>query len=98
MGHDISAYRKARGKDNQAEEVAYIRYGAFNGSARRFYQVLNAQNLDGVVSGIGESREFSRDELFAALTKLSTSEDDERIKEFIDSCLAVGEAVDIYFG
>ncbi|QPC45528.1 hypothetical protein [Mangrovibacillus cuniculi] len=52
MGHDIYGLNK------KGKEIAYARFSMSNSNARILYRVLNAQDKDGGVSGIGAVADF----------------------------------------
>ncbi|WCF11567.1 hypothetical protein NDS46_29925 (plasmid) [Paenibacillus thiaminolyticus] len=104
MGHDISGFNK------RGIEVAYARYGMSNPGARILYKVLNAEDYDGGVSGIGIEKKFNENQIVEAIAKCLTinwdevSEGDyekEKIEGFLKDCLNTateeGE-VKIFFG
>src|SRR4051794_23236444 len=73
MGHDIDAYlglvaptdlKQVASPDELTDEIAELR-GHWG-----LYDVLDAQEYDGKVSGIGLGRWFSRDQLILALRRL----------------------------
>lgn len=77
MGHDTTAYlgriippdpQMAASTDELGEEIAYLRgnYGQ--------YEVLDAEEYDGRVSGIGIGRWFTRDQLRSGLERLRLKE------------------------
>jgi len=92
MGHDIYAYKK--------EEVGYLRRSAFSEDNSVIYELLNCTDLDGGVSGVG-SREFTKEEVEAAITRGKEDKVAEDIIEFLEKALEVAEedyTVEIYFG
>ena len=101
MGHDISAYL---GPVDPADplvelenaddlpETAYLRRSAFEPLRHTLYEVLDTEEYDGGVSGLGAGRWFSRDQFQAALVRLR-----QRLGEgwqvqpeidFVQECLA----------
>ena len=82
MGHDISAYKKGTANDENANEIAYLRIGAWNRhKANLFYAALNAEKCDGGVSGTGESRDYNLNEIGIAAKKAKYLSGEEE-KEF----------------
>lgn len=79
MGHDISGYKilVAGEEATQPVEVAYIRFGAFNKYSYLIYEALDVMELNGGVSGVGDERQFTREQLETAKSKLNymTGED-----------------------
>ena len=61
MGHDIS------GINQSGEEIAYARFAMWNYNANILYDLLDAQNYNGGVSGIGDSVVFTRKQIEKAL-------------------------------
>lgn len=62
MGHDIYGFNKA------GEEIAYLRFGAWNLTASVFYNLLDANEYNAGVSGSGNSTTFSKRQLEKALS------------------------------
>ena len=83
MGHDIKAYRF---KDDE-DEVAYLRRSAFDDRNGQIYELLNCQDYNGGVSGNGSEREFTRDEIAAAIVKAVTDEKYNRELDFLTDCM-----------
>lgn len=65
MGHDINVCKGD-------VQIAYYRANAFNPDARRIYKVLNCENYDGGVSGLGGSEWFSKEQILDAFTFCDT--------------------------
>lgn len=57
MGHDIYGYNKA------GESIAYARFSMQNYNSYILYDILNAQEYNGGVSGIGNSLTLSKKEM-----------------------------------
>lgn len=79
MGHDISAYIGDTDPSDPFEyldgwpdrpEVAYLRRGAYNPLRHTLYEVLDAQEFDGDVSGVWAARWFNRERMRLALRRL----------------------------
>lgn len=115
MGHDISAYL---GPDDpslqtgwlaselEGPEVAYLRRGSHNPLRHQIYEVLNAQECDGDVSGAPGTRWVTREKLEAALSELErrkhngTPVDEEIrfVRECLDNLPAHRNSIYIFFG
>lgn len=83
MGHDITAIKKST-----EEEISYIRIGAWNRhKAYMLYEALGCQDSDGGVSGIGDEKEFTPEQLAIALAKFKyeTGEPKEEILAYMES-------------
>lgn len=115
MGHDISAYLGSAdpadpleypGGWNELPEIAYLRRGAYNPLRHALYEVLDAQEYDGNVSGDGRARWFSRGQLSAALQqlfqRLASGHEIQPEIDFVRQCLAAlppdRTSVVIWFG
>jgi hypothetical protein len=115
MGHDISAYLGlADPADpleypdnwNELPEIAYLRRGASNPLRHTLYEVLDAQEYDGDVSGVWAARWFEREQLQAALVRLrqrlAEGHEVQPEIDFVQACLAtlppVRKSVFITFG
>ncbi|WP_062105534.1 hypothetical protein [Bacillus niameyensis] len=61
MGHDISGYNKAN------EKICYIRFNMSNPTAFLFYKLLDAQDYNGGVSGIGAYETYELPDIEKAL-------------------------------
>ena len=99
MGHDISGFNKA------GEEIAYARFSMGNYNAHILYSLLDANQYDAGVSGIGDSSTFSIQQFEKALNaynqffgnrdSLSESDilswDKKQIRDFILNCLATAK-------
>ena len=99
MGHDISGFNKA------GEEIAYARFSMGNYNADILYSLLDADQYNGGVSGIGDNAAFSIQQIEKALDAYnqlfgnsdSPSEsnnlpwDQKRILNFILNCLATAK-------
>lgn len=96
MGHDIFGHRN----ENDEQEIAYLRRGAFNQAAREIYRALDCTDLDGGCSGIGEGRHFTRDQLVAAVKSLPPSDELQPEVTFLWDCINKGgdQGAFIYFG
>jgi hypothetical protein len=79
MGHDISAYLGDADPADPFEQlegwsklpdVAYLRRGSSNPWRHTLYEVLNAQEFDGNVSGVWAARWFDRGQFQTALARL----------------------------
>ena len=81
MGHDTTAYRK------EDEEVAYLRRGAFDDRNEQIYDLLDCKDCYGGVSGNGSLKEFTRDDIAAAIVKAVTNEKYNRELEFLTDCM-----------
>lgn len=97
MGHDIYGYNKA------GESIAYARFSMQNYNAYILYDILNAQEYNGGVSGIGGSLTLSKkamekawkdyEQLFSSENDHFTEDkfllwDKKQIREFMINCLA----------
>ncbi|WP_058306247.1 hypothetical protein [Gracilibacillus massiliensis] len=105
MGHDIYGINK------KGEQIAYARFSMGNVNAFILYDLLNADEYNGGVSGIGGRCTFSLQELEKALHEfeqtfgtVATEEYDDwdirQIKEFIQNCLEVAKkqkSIDVVF-
>lgn len=99
MGHDISGINKA------GEEIAYARFSMGNYNAHILYSLLDANDYDAGVSGIGDVSTFSIQQIEKALSaynqlfdnrdSLSESDnlswDKNQIQNFILNCLATAK-------
>jgi hypothetical protein len=115
VGHDISAYLGPDDQNLQTEwlatelqgpQVAYLRRGAHNSLRHQIYEVLDAQDCDGDVSGAPGTRWVTREKLESALKELERRRDDgiavnEEIR-FVRECLgalpAHRSSIYVYFG
>lgn len=102
MGHDITAYLGTADPENPAEHnafdrsillrVAFLECGAYSPLRHTLYEVLNATDCDGDVSGIYAQRWFSREQLETAQADLSQRINDgaqvQREMDFVKTCLA----------
>ncbi|WP_400244590.1 hypothetical protein AB3U99_24265 [Niallia sp. JL1B1071] len=61
MGHDISGFNKA------GKEIAYARFSMGNYNAHILYSLLDADQYNGGVSGIGDAAAFSVKQMEKAL-------------------------------
>ena len=98
MGHDIYAYRS---NEEDEEELAYLRRGAFSELKYTIYEVLECHSMGGSSSGYGDGRYFTQEQLINALSKLPNKEDYEPERNFIcDALKGINEnnEVYIYFG
>ena len=83
MGHDISGF-----KTNDTEnEIAHLRRIAFDNLNGTIYNALDCQECNAGVSGNGNKRQFSKEELIKALDFLGTNEDYHPERKFIVDCL-----------
>ena len=73
MGHDITAY------DSKHNELAYLRYSAFDSSAVGIYEALDAMKAYAGCSGGGIGRSFSRNSIQDAIRMLQRRGDDHYI-------------------
>jgi esterase/lipase len=81
MGHDIIAKVKGDKKD-----VSYIRIGAFNANKSFFlYDSLDSQEMNGGVSGIRDTKNFSIEEIKLAKAKFNymIGEDSDEVENLI---------------
>ena len=88
MGHDISGYLRADTEHN--EEVAYLRRGAFDELKNTIYDALDCHEHNCGCSGCGTEREFSAEELAAALQRVPEGEDFEPERMFLRKCIEAG--------
>ena len=101
MGHDISAYLGNADPTDQYEqldnwsnlpETSYLRRGSSNPWRHTLYEVLDAQEYDGDVSGIWAARWFDRSQLQTALgrlqQRLADGQDVRPEFDFVSACLA----------
>jgi hypothetical protein len=100
MGHDISAYLGSSDPADPLEqldgwgdlpEVAYLRRGSSNAYRHTLYEVLDAQEYDGDVSGVWAARWFNREELQAGLVRLqqlfAEGQEVQPEVDFVQACL-----------
>lgn len=99
MGHDISGLNKA------GEEIAYARFSMGNYNAHILYSLLDANEYNGGVSGIGDVSTFSIQQIEKALNAYNqffenndslsecdnVSWDQKQIQNFILNCLATAK-------
>lgn len=92
MGHDISAYKTEYNeeRDDEREEIAYLRRGAFNPLKDQIYEALNAENHNCGCSGCGGEQKFTIDEIRAALDRLPAGDDAQPEREFLSDIVASG--------
>ncbi|TNE75511.1 MAG: hypothetical protein EP334_10185 [Gammaproteobacteria bacterium] len=96
MGHDIYGFDS--GNPDEANEVSYLRRGAFGDAAREIYKALGAENHDCGCSGCGgDPVFFSKDQLVAARDKLPAGDDMAPERSFLDDCIASGDGVWVAF-
>jgi hypothetical protein len=101
MGHDISAYLgDADPADpleqlddwNNRPEAAYLRRNSSNPYRHTLYEVLDAQEYDGDVSGVWAVRWFDRGQLQTALRRLqdrlAKGQEIQPEIDFVQACLA----------
>lgn len=88
MGHDIRGYLRADTEHNN--EVAYLRRGAFSEMKNTIYDALQCEEYNCGCSGCGGEREFSAEELAAALRRVPEGEDYEPERAFLRKCIDVG--------
>jgi hypothetical protein len=101
MGHDISAYLGSADPADPLEqldrwselpEIAYLRRGSSNPYRHTLYEVMDAQEYDGDVSGVWAARWFNREELKAGLARLqqwlAEGQEVQPEIDFVQSCLA----------
>lgn len=86
MGHDIYGYIDY-GKQFETE-VAYLRRSAFSTQKNEIYKALNCESCNAGVSGNGNVRVFSKQDLLSALEYLGDNPDLEPERDFIQDCLA----------
>ena len=104
MGHDISGYNK------QGEEIAYARYAIGNGNSEKLYNVLDAWEYYGGVSGLGQSAKYNVRQIEQAIEKFKAINWDNiedweyeknKLERFLNNCLETAKRegeVSIYFG
>lgn len=107
MGHDIIA------QNNTGESIVHLRFTMWDANATEIYQLMDVEDLNGGVSGIGKDSSFSQFELENVLKnydedKISypgTREHEihrrEEIRTFLINCLEIAKReknVLIYFG
>ncbi|MCL7745565.1 hypothetical protein [Halalkalibacter alkaliphilus] len=100
MGHDIEGYNKS------GEEIAYARFSMGNDNATILYDLLNANDYDGGVSGVGDSSSFSIQQIEKALNEFKQlydkgdstlpqndflDWDQKQILNFIESCFRTAQ-------
>ncbi len=95
MGHDISGYLRA--DSGHSKEIAYLRRGAFNPLKDTIYEALQCQEQNCGCSGWGGEREFTKEQLTAALARVPEGEDYDPEREFLRKCIAVDGGVCIAF-
>lgn len=81
MGHDIWAYKIANNK------VAAYRRNAFTPNNSLIYKALNCMDLYAGVSGNGESRVFSDNQIEKAIEFIGDNEKERDTIEFLKECL-----------
>jgi len=84
MGHDIFGFKPS----DQENAIAYLRRNAFDKLNITIYNALDCHECNGRVSGKGNGRVFTRNQLINALDYLSTKENVEREFKFLKDCLA----------
>lgn len=77
-------------------EIGYLRYNAFNQSARSIYDALNAEDCDCGCSGCGEGRHFTREELVAAVKSLPPDDNLRASVTFLWDCINKGGETGAY--
>jgi len=115
MGHDISAYLGPDDPALQTEwlpselegpEIAYLRRNAYNPLRHQIYEVLDAQDCDGDVSGAPGTRWVTRDKLESALAELERRrlagalvyEEIRFVRECLSALPPHRRSIYIYFG
>src|SRR5262245_3259025 len=101
MGHDVSADLGAADPADPLEqldgwsqlpEVAYLRRGSGNPWRHTLYEVLDAQEYDGDVSGVWAARWFCREQLHNGLARLrqrlAQGQEVQPEIDFVQACLA----------
>jgi hypothetical protein len=81
MGHDTTAFRK------EDDEVAYLRRSAFDERNEQIYELLDCKDCHAGVSGDGSLKEFTRDDIAAAIVKAVSDEKYNRELEFLTDCM-----------
>ena len=100
MGHDISAYLGSTDPEdlyadlsnwNELPEIAELCRGASHPQRHTIYEVLDATEYDGNVSGIWAARWFNRGQLSLALERLQVrmadGSDVQREIAFVTGCV-----------
>lgn len=101
MGHDITAYLGDADPADPLEpladwsdrpEAAYLRRGASSAWRHTLYEVLDATEYDGDVSGVWAARWFDREQFQTALgrlrQRLADGQDVQPEIDFVQACLA----------
>ncbi len=84
MGHYTSGFKTS----NKENEIATLFRSAIDELNITIYNALVCHEYDSIVSGNGNGRVFTRNQLINALDYLSTKEDVEREYTFLTDCLA----------
>jgi hypothetical protein len=95
MGHDISGY--LRSTQGASDEIAYLRRGAGNPLNIAIYDALQCHEQRGEFSGCGGAREFTEDQLTAALSRVPAGDEYEPERRFLRDCIAANGLVRIEF-
>lgn len=95
MGRDISGYLRDDAEHNK--EIAYLRRGAFDPRKGAIYEALECQENNCGCSDCGTEREFTREQLTAALARVPKGEGYEPEREFLRKCIAMDGDMRIAF-
>lgn len=66
MGHDILMFNK------KGKEIGYLRFSMYDRSADAIYDIFNVKQFNGFVSGKGDQKTFSKEEIRAAYENYQT--------------------------
>lgn len=91
MGHDIMAFYNAEHFEANTNSVAELSHAAFNPDNHLIYEALNCMDLYRGVSGSGDERYFSLQQLKDALHYLeaqSKNNSVDRDIKFIKECIS----------
>ena len=107
MGHDISGFKSVKdvtegdghSYKSGVEEIAYLRFSAFDHQARDIYNALGASEYDGGCSGDGSTVFFTKAQLKNAKTYLKGPEYERERKflsDILDQCDKDGAWIGFY--
>lgn len=98
MGHDIYARKLKLNEDSESVDIAYLRATAFDSTNSRIYELLDAADCFGGVSGLGVQRFFKIKDILNAYER-SIDFGWAREKEFLEKIIeSKNQSIEIYFG